>query len=68
MSKVPKGRRQDVLQAMVDGYATDVDIAKHLGITPRQVSNDILAIRDRIGAADRTQMIIKALRRGIVKL
>jgi DNA-binding NarL/FixJ family response regulator len=71
----PPGRRSDdlspreeeVLQLIADGCAPN-EVAERLYISPRTVKNHLASAYAKLGARDRTDAVLKAVRRGIVRL
>jgi two-component system, NarL family, response regulator len=60
------GRERDVLRFMVDGH-NNRDIARSLGLTHGTVKGYVHNVLGKLGAADRTQAVAFALRRGFVQ-
>lgn len=60
-------REREVIHLMVDGLSNH-DISAALNITESTVKFHINRILSKLGVSDRTQAVIKALKRGIVKL
>jgi len=60
-------REVEVLQALVDGGGNR-DIAKSLFISEETVKVHIKHIMEKLGAADRTEAVTIAVRRGIIEL
>ncbi len=60
------GRERDVLRLIVEGLANK-EIAGRLGIGERTVKTHVSRVLDKLGAADRTQAAVMAIRRGMVE-
>lgn len=60
-------REVEVLQLVADGYAT-TEIGEKLFISAKTVKNHLASIYDKLGARDRTQAVLSAVRSGIVSL
>jgi DNA-binding NarL/FixJ family response regulator len=60
-------RELDVLRLVARGMRNK-DIADRLGITERTVKFHMNAVLAKLGAADRTQALVEALRRGLVHI
>lgn len=58
-------REQDVLVALVAGHSTD-DIGARLHLAPTTVKTHLTSIFRKLGVANRTQAVAKALREGLV--
>jgi DNA-binding NarL/FixJ family response regulator len=56
-----------VLQLIADG-GSNKQIARRLGVTEETVKNRVKSILEKLGAEDRTQAAMIALRRGIIEL
>lgn len=59
-------RQSEILESMVRGL-TDRDIAELLGLSPESVSEHVGAIRQKIGAANRTEAVAIAMRKYLLK-
>ena len=59
-------RQSEILESMVKGL-TDRDIAEQLGLSPESVSEHVGAIRQKIGAANRTEAVAIAMRKYLLK-
>lgn len=59
-------RQSEILESMVRGL-TDRDIAALLGLSPESVSEHVGAIRQKIGAANRTEAVAIAMRKYLLK-
>ena len=59
-------RQSEILESMVKGL-TDRDIAQQLGLSPESVSEHVGAIRQKIGAANRTEAVAIAMRKYLLK-
>jgi DNA-binding NarL/FixJ family response regulator len=60
------GRERDVLRLIVEGLANK-EIAGRLGIGEKTVKTHVSRVLDKLGAADRTQAAVSAIRRGMVE-
>lgn len=60
-------REREVLNQIANGQRNDA-IARALGISHQTVKTHVKAILAKLGAADRTQAIVTAVRRGLVHL
>jgi DNA-binding NarL/FixJ family response regulator len=60
-------REEEVLQLIADGLAPN-EVAERLYISPRTVKNHLASAYAKLGARDRTDAVLKAVRRGIVRL
>lgn len=60
-------REVEVLQLVADGCSTP-EIAERLYISQKTVKNHLASIYHKLDARDRTQAVLTAVRRGIVKL
>ncbi|MEX2487865.1 MAG: response regulator transcription factor [Nitriliruptoraceae bacterium] len=58
-------REQEVLTALVAGHSTD-DIGTRLHLAPTTVKTHLTSIFRKLGVANRTQAVAKALREGLV--
>ena len=59
-------RQSEILESMVKGL-TDRDIAQQLRLSPESVSEHVGAIRQKIGAANRTEAVAIAMRKYLLK-
>lgn len=59
-------RQSEILESMVRGL-TDRDIAQQLGLRTESVSEHVGAIRQKIGAANRTEAVAIAMRKYLLK-
>ena len=59
-------RQSEILESMVRGL-TDRDIAQQLKLSPESVSEHVGAIRQKIGAANRTEAVAIAMRKYLLK-
>jgi DNA-binding NarL/FixJ family response regulator len=59
-------RERDVLRLIVEGLANK-EIAGRLGIGEKTVKTHVSRVLDKLGAADRTQAAVSAIRRGMVE-
>ena len=59
-------RQSEILESMVRGL-TDRDIAQQLRLSPESVSEHVGAIRQKIGAANRTEAVAIAMRKYFLK-
>lgn len=59
-------REMDVLQLLVEGF-TNSAIADALGLSSGTVKGYVQTILQKLGATDRTQAAVKAIREGLVK-
>ena len=59
-------RQSEILESMVRGL-TDRDIAQQLGLSTESVSEHVGAIRQKIGAANRTEAVAIAMRKYLLK-
>ncbi len=60
-------REEEVLQLIADGLAP-TEVAERLYISPRTVKNHLASAYAKLGARDRTDAVLRAVRRGIVRL
>jgi DNA-binding NarL/FixJ family response regulator len=60
-------REEEVLQLIADGLAPN-EVAERLYISPRTVKNHLASAYAKLGARDRTDAVLRAVRRGIVRL
>ena len=60
-------REEELLQYVADGLST-ADVAERMCISPKTVKNHLASIYDKLGAHDRTQAVLTAVRLGIVTL
>ena len=59
-------RQRDILASMIRGL-TDRDIARQLGIRQDGVNDHVSAILQKLGAANRTEAVVIALRKHLLK-
>jgi two-component system, NarL family, response regulator LiaR len=59
-------REQEVLSFIVQGL-TNKEIATQLFLSPDTVKNHVVHIMEKLGAQDRTQAAVFAIRNGLVK-
>jgi RNA polymerase sigma factor (sigma-70 family) len=59
-------RERDVLRLIVEGLANK-EIAARLGIGEKTVKTHVSRVLDKLGAADRTQAAVLAIRTGMVE-
>jgi DNA-binding NarL/FixJ family response regulator len=60
-------REEEVLQLIADGCAPN-EVAERLYISPRTVKNHLASAYSKLGARDRTDAVLRAVRRGIIRL
>lgn len=60
-------REEELLQYVADGLST-ADVAERMCISPKTVKNHLASIYDKLGAHDKTQAVLSAVRLGIVTL
>ena len=60
-------REEEVLQLIADGLSTP-EVADRLYISQKTVKNHLASIYEKLDARDRTQAVLAAVRRGIVRL
>jgi two-component system, NarL family, response regulator DegU len=60
-------REEEVLQLIADGLSTP-EVAERLYISQKTVKNHLASIYEKLDARDRTQAVLQAVRRGIVRL
>jgi DNA-binding NarL/FixJ family response regulator len=60
-------REEEVLQLIADGCAP-TEVAERLYISPRTVKNHLASAYAKLGARDRTDAVLRAVRRGIIRL
>ncbi|MBA3302407.1 MAG: response regulator transcription factor [Acidimicrobiia bacterium] len=60
-------REAEVLQLIADGRAPS-EVAETLFISPKTVKNHLAAVYAKLGARDRTDAVLRAVRLGIVRL
>jgi two-component system, NarL family, response regulator DegU len=65
--KVISRREEEVLQLIADGASTP-EVASKLFISQKTVKNHLASIYEKLDARDRTQAVLQAVRRGIVRL
>lgn len=58
-------REHDVLELLVEGLSNKA-IAAHLGISDQTVKFHVAAISGKLGAANRTEAVRRAIRQGLV--
>ena len=57
-------REHDILELLARGY-TNPEIAEHLGLTPKTVSNNISNVLLKVQATDRAKLMLMALEAGL---
>lgn len=62
------GRELDVLRQLCRGGGSNQQIGRSLGLSEDTVKTHMKGILSKLGAADRTQAVVMALRRGLVDL
>jgi DNA-binding NarL/FixJ family response regulator len=60
-------REEELLQYVADGLST-AEVAEWMCISPKTVKNHLASIYDKLGAHDKTQAVLTAVRLGIVTL
>jgi DNA-binding NarL/FixJ family response regulator len=60
-------REEELLQYIADGLST-AEVAEQMCISPKTVKNHLASIYDKLGAHDKTQAVLTAVRLGIVTL
>lgn len=60
-------REEELLQYIADGLSTG-DVADRMCISPKTVKNHLASIYDKLGAHDKTQAVLTAVRLGIVSI
>jgi DNA-binding NarL/FixJ family response regulator len=60
-------RETEILQLVADGLGT-AEIADRLFISAKTVKNHLASVYDKLGARDRTQAVLSAVRSGIIRL
>jgi len=60
-------REEEVLQLIANGCSTP-EVAEQLFISQKTVKNHLASIYEKLDARDRTQAVLQAVRRGIVRL
>lgn len=65
--RIVSNREVEVLQLIADGCSTP-EIAESLFISQKTVKNHLASIYQKLDARDRTQAVLSAVRRGIVRL
>ncbi len=60
-------REGEVLQLIADGYAP-AEVAERLFISPKTVKNHLASAYGKLGARDRTDAVVRAVRQGIIKI
>lgn len=60
-------REEEVLQLIADGCSTP-EVAEQLFISQKTVKNHLASIYQKLGARDRTQAVLQAVRMGIVSI
>jgi DNA-binding NarL/FixJ family response regulator len=61
-------RERQVLEAFASGCATTEQVARRIFVSPRTVKNHLANIYDKLGARSRTEAIVAALARGMVRV
>jgi len=64
----PLSRREMEILSLVTGGMNNKEIAHFLDISRQTVKNHMSKVLRKLGADDRTQAAVKALRRGLVRL
>ena len=59
-------RESEVLALLIDGR-NDAEIGEALFISPKTVSTHVFAIKGKLGAGSRTEIVAIAFRRGLAK-
>jgi DNA-binding NarL/FixJ family response regulator len=65
--RVVSKREEEVLQLIADGCSTP-EVAARLYISQKTVKNHLASIYEKLDARDRTQAVLQAVRRGIIRL
>jgi DNA-binding NarL/FixJ family response regulator len=65
--EIVSAREEEVLQLIADGCSS-VEVAERLFISQKTVKNHLASIYHKLGARDRTQAVLRAVRMGIVSL
>ncbi|HEY8497625.1 MAG TPA: response regulator transcription factor [Limnochordales bacterium] len=60
-------REREVLQLMARGL-TNAEIARRLFISEHTVKNHVSSIYRKVGSADRTRVVVMAIRTGVARL
>lgn len=60
-------REEELLQYIADGLGS-AEVAERMCISPKTVKNHLASIYDKLGAHDKTQAVLTAVRLGIVTL
>ena len=61
-------KEKEVLQSLVDGYSTYLELSQKLGISEKTVSNHIHNILQKLNVDSRTEAIVRALKRGWINI
>ncbi len=61
------GREREVFEAMARGM-TNPEIAEHLSVSEATVRTHVASVLDKLALRDRTQVMVYALKRGLVRL
>lgn len=61
------GREREVFDAMARGM-TNPEIAEHLSVSEATVRTHVASVLDKLALRDRTQVMVYALKRGLVRL
>jgi len=65
--RIVSKREEEVLQLIADGCSTP-EVAARLYISQKTVKNHLASIYEKLDARDRTQAVLQAVRRGIIRL
>ncbi|MBF0706618.1 response regulator transcription factor (plasmid) [Alkalihalobacillus hwajinpoensis] len=61
-------KEKEVLQSLVDGYSTYLELSKVLKISEKTVSNHIHNILQKLNVESRTEAIVRALKQGWINI
>lgn len=61
-------KEKEILQKLVDGYSTYLELSKVLRISEKTVSNHIHNILQKLNVESRTEAIVRALKRGWINI